>query len=229
MKTKFAISLLLLLVASQAAAFTQLYRFQYCSSVPDGSERLQCYDNYARELGLVPPPDSEDISATQKVAGRWTIRGEATMDDTSVFVFTEGMAAFAHGANILVPTLIARCMEGRTELLVSFSSYFPVEVGPKKESSLYVRPARLQGSQGYSTLKGTVRFDDDAETEILFRTNDDHRAFFFPNPVSYLRQMKARGKMSFAAVARDHKRLNTVFELEGLDQALLQLRRQCEW
>lgn len=226
---RYAITLIILLISTQAAAFTQLYRFQYCSSIPDGKERLDCYDNYARELGLAPPAANEDVSASQKVEGRWTIRSEATMDDASVFVFTEGSAAFAHGANVLVPTLIARCREGKTELLVSFSSYFPVEVGPRKESALYVRPSKLTGSGSYDTTRATIRFDGDAETEILLRANEDHRSFFFPNPVAYLRQMKSREEMSFSAISRDQKRLSTVFKMEGLDKALVPLRRQCEW
>ena len=60
---------MMLLFASGASAFTQLYRFQYCSSMHIDKERLDCYDNYARELGLAPPGTGSHVSATQDREG----------------------------------------------------------------------------------------------------------------------------------------------------------------
>lgn len=216
-------------LATGAAAYTQLFRFQYCASVPDKSERLACYDNYARELGLNPGKSTDGVSATQKSQGKWTVRAESTRNANTVFVFTEGRTGFSHATPSLVPTIVSRCENRTTELFVSFGAYFPVEVGPEEKSVLYSRPAKSGGRDQVKPMAASIRFDGGKPQPVSLRRSVDGRSFFFPNPVSFIRQLRSHDKMDFRFESSGHPPMDTVFSLDGMDEALEPLRKQCEW
>lgn len=222
------LAVLLTLAPVGAGAFTQLYRFQYCSSIPDRNDRLECYDNYALELGLPPPGKEGGISATQTTKGKWTVRGESTLDSSTVFVFTEGVSDYGHGRQMLVPTLVARCTNRTTELFLSFSSYFPVQVGPQEKSSLYAKQPSL-GAKTIQVASAMVKFEGRQGIQIDLTEGTDGRTYFFANPVSFIRQLENSPRMEFIGVSPNHQPLEAVFSLEGFETALEPLRKQCEW
>lgn len=216
-----------LLLALPGHAYTQLYRFQYCASLPDEVDRLYCYDNYAREMGLSPADSAGSISASQRTVGKWTIRGESTAKTSSVFVFTEGTSRYTHSSHMVVPTLVARCSDNTTDLFVYFGSYFPVQVGPQEQSALYTKYPQKEGGTDGRVVK--IRFDAGEEMELEARENAAGTAFFFPNPVSYLRRLRSSGSLSFSHSAPNHPGIDTTFSLEGMTEALAPLRKHCEW
>lgn len=218
-----------LLFAGAASAYTQLYRFQYCSSIPDKAERLACYDNYARELGLSPAEPTGGISASQKVQGRWTVRAETTRKTNSVFVFTEGRLAKLPTKATIIPTLVARCENRTTELFIGYGNFFPVEIGPEEKSILYTKPEKSTSLEKSKKLLASVRFDGGTPISVMMRPSQDGRGYFFSNPVSYIRQLRSHKLLEFHYEASEHPPLDTLFSLEGFEEALEPLRKQCEW
>ncbi len=225
-----ALAAALLFQGGLATAYTNLYRFQYCASVPDPGERLACYDNYAHELGLSAPIADGELSATQSRHGPWTVRGEATSDTTSVFVFTEGTAVTYPPSGVpAIPTLVARCSDRETQLFVVFSSDFPVTVGPLEKSALYSVPAKPELGRSTPLTTTTITFEGREPLDLAMRRSDDGRAFFFPNPVSFIRQMRKHNAVKFTYTPHGHPPMNAIFNLQSLDEALVNLRKACAW
>ena len=225
------ITLLLLpsLLPCQVLAYTQLYRFQYCSSIQDEADRLDCYDNYARELGLNPGEGVGGVSASQSTSGFWTIRGESTRDTATVFVFTEGSSTIGRASLLVIPTLVARCSNRTTELFISFGAYFPVQVGPQEKSSLYSKQSKSGRGELDRGTATTVTFDGREPMELQMNRSQDGKSYFFPNPVSFIRQLRTQKTMAFRLKSPDHAPLETSFKLVGIEKALEPLRKQCEW
>jgi type VI secretion system protein VasI len=228
------------LTAAAASAYTSMFRFQYCAGIPSDKERLACYDNYALETGLKPPSEDLGLSASQMQFGRWTVRTEtlAPAGTSSVFAFTEGKAAvFGIDGRPAVPTLVARCREGATELYVAFSPGFPAQAGPIDHSVLYYKPKKSDNNP--ATMPGTdpaeqrvaatVRMDGGNPVEMFMRRSEDGLGFFFPNPVSNLTQMRRHESLDFTYSPKGHGQMTINFPLDGMGEAIRPLRDACSW
>lgn len=224
------------LTPATARAYTQMYRFQYCVGIASDKERLACYDNYAKELGL-KPSGVDGLSATQARHGRWTVRTETLHenDETTVFVFSEGKGRiFGIDGRPVLPTLVGRCGNDVTELYIAMSSGMPTQLGPTDHSVFYYT-ARKEGEKAADApgagdqILAKIRLDDSPPQELLLRRSSEGVGYFFPNPVSFLSQMRRNSRLEFSFTPAGHADVTVLFPLEGLDEALKPLREGCNW
>lgn len=244
-KLTFALLVAAAMTCGQALAFTQLYRFQYCSSILNPAERLVCYDNYALELGLPPPDSGSHVSASQHREGSWTVRTEAFSPDhpATTFAFTEGkVISQSTLSDLTMPTLIARCFDSKTELYMGFGSALPSKAGPTAHSVLYAlnpkeeprKETKLLGGDKaekakVKRVKGSMTFGERKPVDVMMNVTPDGRALFFPNPVSYIRQMRLSSVMLFTYTRKDAPPMEILFPLEGLASAIANVRDSCGW
>ncbi len=233
--------LVLLGFASSALCYTELYRFQYCAAISADVARLDCYDNFAKELGLPAPTTDGTLSASQSRSGEWTVRAESLPPEetNNVFVFTEAKTV-VHGfeGKPMVTTLVARCHANTTELYVAFGNSFPAQAGPLSQSVLYL--TQSGDAVGESDVIGVhkkapkrvrakIALDGRLSLELMMRPSRDGWGYFFPNPVSFIRQMSKHERMKFTMSTGGGRTMTVDFDLEGMDGALEPLRNSCGW
>lgn len=172
----------------------------------------------ARKLGVDHIDDFDEIEAgldknmAEMVAGRWRVIEEVDemTDDRNVFVALYAIKPIQLRFNKQLPTIYARCQEGKFALYVN--------VG-----------AMIDADWRSGTAKVRYRFDaDDAETARLGRS-DDRKALFFRKEQTWLKTLMERDGqvLKFEVPLYSEGDALLTFDLTGAKQALPKAMEAC--
>ncbi len=108
----------------------------------------------------------------------------------------------------VIPTLILRCEEGKTEAYIVTGMHADVE------------------SDG---VTGTIRFDKEKAYELKFGESTDHESLFFRDAQYMIAVMMEFRTMLFRFTPFNSSPTMTTFNLRGLNKVVRQLSSLCEW
>jgi hypothetical protein len=235
--------LLLLLPATALAALAAgASELQKCASIPKDSDRLLCYDTLSRKLGIPTASSDGTISTTQASYGKWILRNEGNSAEgsPSVFAFTYAEKPMPRGS-AAKPVMAVRCYQGVTELFLEIPP-----AGTSREAggtpNLYVLPAQekssgdqgiivigeAQAQSGRTPARARLTQGNGKNIDMQLRPSDDKTAWFFPNPVSFISQIKNSAKISIEGLS-GMPTGKMVFDMDGFTDALTPLRNSCTW
>lgn len=191
--------------AGQAAAADVRTLMLDCVDVPTKIARLKCYDTVAEAAGLTEPEEADPL------LGRWRVREQVSMmdDSTSVFLALKADLPVQGRVNLFYPTIVLRCAEGHT------SAYVNIGVHPD------IRFRRRAAA--------TVRFDKEEAVDIRMRRSKDQRALFFENPEELIGKLTSHERFLFRFKPIGQGTKITQFTVDGLDAAVMPLRKACGW
>ncbi|TAL17245.1 hypothetical protein EPN96_06480 [bacterium] len=238
----FALLLLLSPLTASAALAVGAAELQKCASIPKDSDRLLCYDSLSRKLGIPTASSDGTISTTQASYGKWILRNEGNSAEgsPSVFAFTFSEKTLPRGSGAK-PVMAVRCYQGVTELFIEIPP-----AGSSREAgenpNLYVLPSQEKSTgdkgiivigeepaqAGKSLAKARLTQGNGKNVDMQLKPSADQTAWFLPNPVSFIGQIKNSAKVTIEGLSGMPSG-KMVFDMEGFTDALTPLRNSCSW
>ena len=138
----------------------------------------------------------------------WT----SPIDDSQAVGFSvDGDLPIEGSYESVTPTLMLRCLEGKTE------AYIVTELSANPELGLY---------NEYTVV---LRFDDEAAFTVRAGESTDGEALFLPSPISIIKQIPAHAQLLFQFTPFDSDPGYSVFELAGAQGPVDELSSSCGW
>ncbi|WP_234642397.1 type VI secretion system-associated protein TagO [Allorhizobium ampelinum] len=177
-----------------------------CSAIVDPGARLNCYD------ALQGSARGSAASAQSK----WTIRTtKSKLDDSDTVVLlldSEEFVPQLYGAETTQASLVFRCAEKQTIMMVGFGNHFMADSG--QYGQVDVRPDKLQA----------FRVDMTATTDNkwlgLWRAGD---------AVYWAKILMKHDSLVVRATPFNENPIVVTFPIDGLDEAIKPLREACGW
>ncbi|UOD50027.1 type VI secretion system-associated protein TagO [Orrella daihaiensis] len=198
-----SLSLLLPFGAMTANAQSLDKQVAACAAIQGNLERLDCFDQLARQQGLNQP--QANPVPTQGV-GRWEIADQTNpIDDTRTVVLalvaTQGKPHL--GDEI---TLIVRCKSNNTDVYIDWEDFLG------SEAEVITR---------IGNLKAQVQ---------PWSLSTDAKATFYPgNPVELIQAMMQHNSFVAQVTPYSESPVTAVFDTTGLQNAIGPLRQTCGW
>jgi type VI secretion system protein VasI len=171
-----------------------------CSAVSGDSERLECYDDLARQL--VPPTTSSSDS--------WFIQTEVNPvdDSTSVFLYTEAIEGEGRFGEPI--SLMLMCRSGEVDALITWNYY----LGLRTTEVTY----RIGTEQARTD---TWYISNDSEATFYSQSESIDRRF-----IQELTESD-NGQLLAQVVPYNENRVTAVFDIAGLESIVGQLYEAC--
>ena len=192
------------LVTAQTQAASLDKEVAKCATNHKGElDRLECYDNLARERGLMgPQAQPTDI----KGKGDWRVSVDTNpIDDsttvTLVLPSESGKSRWGRPIN-----LVARCKSNTTELYINWNDYL--------------------GSEA----KVTTRVGDMAANTKNWSLSTDSQATFYPRgDIGFLKEMMRADRLVAQVTPYNENPVTAIFDTAGMENAIEPLRTTCNW
>ena len=173
-----------------------------CAAIAGDLERLECYDQLARELGLVRAATTRQSAGS----GKWLSKIETNpVDDTKtvnlVLVADEGKSAF--GQSI---ALVIRCMSNETQLYITWNSYLG------DEANVLTRVGQQQ-----------------ATTQRWLLSTDSQATFYPGSAIQLIRSLMQVDGFVAQVTPYGESPVTAVFDVKGLSRAIEPLQQTCGW
>lgn len=104
------------------------------------------------------------------------------------------------------PTLVVKCQENRTSVYINYKNFISTK-----------------------STTVTVRFDKEKATTQSWGVSSDHQAVFAPNGVSLAKSLMMHERLVVRLIPYSEDPVTTSFDLLGLYQAIVPLRKSCHW
>lgn len=174
-----------------------------CTAIKSDLSRLDCFDGLARSSGLI---EHTMLQESDNRTGNW--RSNVTtnpLDDSKTVTLSlssqKGGSRFDER-----PTLIVRCQSNTTEMYINWHEYLGNE-------------AEVISRIG----------DEPAQTK-WWSISTDHVATFYPgNKIAFLKQLMNVDKFVAQVTPYNESPVTAVFEISGLEEAIIPLRESCSW
>ena len=238
---------LTILIASPALAITPFVNLKRCASIPGDIDRLECYDNYVRHMGIPTAANDGTLGTTQARYGKWTTRTELDNDGGSsvyVYAYSNNLLSGRSGMPV-APLLVARCKELVTEFFLAYPLTMHLQPVNVEQQALY---SVMAGQKTETSERKTIFIGEDRKDEVVaeprrvriafgdgtrfdetLKSSTDGRAWFFTNPVSAIRRIARHDEVRLSPPDGDGIEMGISFDLEGFEEALLPLRNSCTW
>lgn len=174
-----------------------------CAAIQGNLERLDCFDQLARQQGLNAPQAN---SVPAQGVGKWEIADQTNpIDDTRTVVLA--LAADQgrpHLGDEIV--LIIRCQSNQTNLYIDWEDFLG------SEAEVISRIGNLKAQTQYWNL------------------STDAKATFFPgNPVDFIQALMQHNSFVAQVTPYSESPVTAVFDTTGLQNAIAPLRQTCGW
>ena len=174
-----------------------------CAGIVGELERLECYDQLARSLGLVSVqtelPPAED-------AGTWKVSIKTNPLDDSKTVTLILLAESGTNRWGTPIGLILRCDSHQTDVYVAWSDYLGSE-------------ARVTWRVG----------DEDAKVAKWSLSTDKEATFYPYDEISFIKQLLTTDRFVAQVTPYNESPITAVFDLTGLANAIHPLQEACGW
>lgn len=176
-----------------------------CAAIDGDLERLECYDQLARDFGLIATTITSDVEGS----GKWGCKIETNpIDDTKTIILylVSGEATletFKRGEDAI---LIIRCRSNETELLIDWSDYL--------------------GSEAYVL----TRVGKDKAVNKKWSLSSDKKATFYPgDPIPFIKSLMEVDKFVAQITPYSESPMTVIFDVMGLKEAIKPLQETCGW
>lgn len=193
----------ILLIMSVSFADTKMDIATCAAKEADGT-RLICYDNLAKKLNVDKPKSKISVGT-----GKWTVSENTSPIDDSKTVIMRLIAESSVGSGYKehLPTMILRCSENKTNAYINIGSFL-----------------------GSDTIRVLNRLDKNKAITKTWTISTDHKAIFAPGSnVTYIKSLMKHNKLLIQLTPYSESPVMTTFDLRGLKEAVVPLRKACHW
>jgi type VI secretion system protein VasI len=173
-----------------------------CAAIQGDLERLECYDQLARNLGLVETSETEPAAGN----GGWIVNTKTNPVDhsrTVTLILTAEEGKSRWGTSII---LVLRCASNETELYINWLDYLG------SEASVLTRVDR-----------------EKAKTQ-RWNLSTDSKATFYPrNSIIFIKRLISAKQLVAQVTPYGESPVTAVFNLAGLSNAIKPLQETCGW
>lgn len=188
----------------QINAQSESYRDEIakCAVIKGELDRLECFDNLAKELGLIPTTTVSNVDG----AGKWITSIDTNpLDDSKTITLLlqadEGTSKYGDSVSLVI-----RCSSNGMDVYINWNDYLGSEASVT---------SRI-GSKKAKTKKWTL--------------STTKKATFYPaNDVSFLREMLSEKTFVAQVTPYNENPVMAVFDISGLSEAIIPLKETCEW
>jgi type VI secretion system VasI family protein len=185
-----------------------------CVYITKTIERLECYDDAARDFDIMEAEDL-DVIDTDLDTGRWTIKSEfSDLDNKRTYFLSldsEERATYNDGTTSR-PLLVISCIADKRND-ASLYIVWDKQLAPKMRS-IYIK----------------TRFDREAQYAEHWSLSSDKKATFSPEPRAVIRDMiKSRYLRVDALMSKYNTVNNVTFDLTGFKNAVRVVKDECGW
>lgn len=204
MKYFLALSMICSIMLDQINAQSESYRDEIakCAVIKGELDRLECFDNLAKELGLIPTTTVSNVDG----AGKWITSIDTNpLDDSKTITLLlqadEGTSKYGDSVSLVI-----RCSSNGMDVYINWNDYLGSEASVT---------SRI-GSKKAKTKKWTL--------------STTKKATFYPaNDVSFLREMLSEKTFVAQVTPYNENPVMAVFDISGLSEAIIPLKETCEW
>lgn len=203
MKKIIFIPLVLSLFTSSVIASEVNKEVAKCFSKEGSLDRLNCYDNLAKEIGV-----AGSKTETKKISGsgEWRVSSEInpiddSRTDTLFLVSDEGGNTIRDN-----PYLVLRCKSNTTELYINWDDY-------------------LGGDVHVLTRIGK----EEAETRQWSLSTDKTASFYANGTIGFIKDMMNADSLIAQTTPYGESPVTAIFNTKGLENAIKPLRENCNW
>jgi len=192
---------------------------EVCAAIEADSARLACYD----EIHRAPRPEAPVAEAAAApapavqvaVPSRWSVRPTQSQFDDSARVILSVLSERPVRGRFGAPapaTLMIRCEENTSSLFVHFNDLFMSDI------------------QGYGRVD--YRVDDRRPESVSMTASDNHQALGLwrgGRSIPFIRGLFGGERLYLRATPFNENRVEMVFPIAGLEEAIAPLRAACNW
>ena len=182
-----------------------------CAANSGDLDRLECYDQLARSLGLDrPQPEPVDTVGT----GKWSVRKDVNpIDDTTKVIASitadSGTSRWGNTIN-----LVARCQSNQTEVYAVWHDYVGDDSNDVYSDWKYV----------------TVRIGDASAKRQKWGVSTDKKATFAPDWAGdLLKEMADEQRLILQLTPYGESPITAVFDINGARAAFSPIAETCDW
>ncbi len=177
-------------------------RIAKCAAIEGELERLECFDQLAKDLGLME--SSLDI-APKEGAGKWKTKIETNpIDDSETVILLleadEGRTKFNK-----TPALIIRCKSDEIQIYISWNDYL--------------------GSEAYVLTRLGKQI---AETDEWGLSTDNSATFYPGNPLSFIKSLLKVDTFIAQVTPYNESPVTAVFDVKGFNVVVKPLLDTCK-
>ncbi|HYN82159.1 MAG TPA: type VI secretion system-associated protein TagO [Gemmatimonadaceae bacterium] len=175
-----------------------------CAAKKTGAERLICYDNIAKTLGVDKPQTVVTVGK-----GKWIVRTDKSPinDTTNVYLSLSSEQSVRSGYDTVTPTLIIRCAEGKTNAYITWDLYLGLE----------------------STSMLTRLDKGPAVTKTWSISTDNKAVFVSGSDMAFAKQLMSHQTLLAQITPYSQSPVMATFDIGGLSEAIKPLREACKW
>lgn len=188
-------------------------RIEECVNINDRVRRLVCYDNLAKELGLITEETAESTEELLHTAGFWEfIKKRGIAGDETFYLKNKTIEPIVSSAGIdRYPTLNLRCRLGTTNVFLDWGNQFDVTINQRK----------------VFLLDFEYQFDSEPAKIAKWEISTDRRALFSPQPVDFVKEMRQHERLVIDIAPPQEVARTLVFDLRGINEVLKVLVKEC--
>ena len=174
-----------------------------CAAVENDIARLQCYDSLAASVGGT---NDSAPAASSAAVGSWIVQDDTNpIDDTRTVVLALLSASGTNRRGSPIGLLL-RCQSGETSLYINWRDYL--------------------GSEANVLLRVG---DEEASTRRWSLSTDSQATFAPGNNRELIERLLTVDRLVAQVTPYSESPITAVFELAGIQEAILPLRETCEW
>lgn len=169
-------------------------------------------------VGLEPEPESKPEPEPEKPKSEWIKRVDASemTDEKSVFLSLIGSSVPGSYGDSIYPLMSLRCNENKTSFYIDWDDYLGDDTNDVYTDEKYMR----------------IRLDKEKPFRRLYPISTDNEAaglWSGATSIPFIKQMIGKKKMVVEVIPYNESPKTTTFNIEGLDDEIVELRETCGW
>lgn len=174
-----------------------------CTAIENSINRLACYDNLAKSLGLTK---TSKTTSGDLGKGEWVTNVTTNPIDDSKTVVLSLISESGQSTYGMPTSLSLRCKSNTTEAYIYWNDY----LGSEADVTTRIGEGRAQ------TRKWSI--------------STDNEATFFPgSDITFIKNLMQVNKFVAQVTPYNESPVTLVFNIEGLSKAIKPLRETCNW